>query len=123
MKTELKYDKDINLLYQTLHGACSVHELAQVFNEMEIYNLKPGLKILADITDADLLKANFDSVSILEKRLDTFLDEFLPIRKAILVESVLEFSIARMYEMLSERDGFDVQVFREKDKALQWLNE
>ena len=123
MKTELKYDKETNILYQALHGSCSVHNLAEVFDEIESYNPEPGLKILADITDAELIDTNYDSVSFLEQKLDRFLNKFLPIRKAIIVESKLEFGIARMYEMLSERDGFDVQVFYDKNKALHWLNE
>ena len=121
MNTELHYDSSMNLMTQTLHGLCSIHNLAEVFDVMEKYGLKPGLKILADITDADLIDTNYDSVLFLENRLDEFLDKYLPIRKAIIVESELEFGIARMYEMLAEKDGFDVQVFRDKSEAMNWL--
>ncbi|MDY6857561.1 MAG: hypothetical protein SWO11_23230 [Thermodesulfobacteriota bacterium] len=121
MNTEIHYDKNMNLINQKLHGLCSIHNLAEVFDDMEKYELKPGLKILADITDADLKDTNYDSVSFLEKKLDEFLDKYLPIRKAIIVESDLEFGIARMYEMLAEKDGFDVRVFYNKSEAMDWL--
>ena len=122
MNTELHYDKSTNLMSQTLHGLCSINNLAEVFDEMEKYGVSPGLKILSDITDADLKDANYNSVSFLEEKLDKFLDKYLPIRKAIIVKSDLEFGIARMYEMLAEKDGLDVMVLRDKAEAMKWLN-
>ena len=121
MNTELHYENSTNLMHQKLHGLCSIKNLAEVFDEMGKYELKPGLKILTDITDADLKDANYNSVSYLENKLDVFLAKYLPIRKAIIVESKLEFGIARMYEMLAEKDGFDVMVFRDKTEAMKWL--
>ena len=122
MDTDLNYDKDSNIIYQKLHGSCSILKLAHLFDEMKQFQITPGLKIFTDITDADLKDANYNSISTLEKKLDEFLDKYLPIRKAIFVDSNLEFGIARMYEMLSEKEGFDVRVFRSKTKALEWLN-
>ena len=110
------------MLQQVLHGTCSLQNLAEVFDQMESYALKPGLNILVDITDADLLDTNYDYVASLEKRFEGFLERFMPIRQAIVAESDLEVGIAHMYEMLSEKDGFDVQVFRNRDDALTWLS-
>ena len=121
MKVELEYNNDLNLMHQTLHGACNINELANLFDKMEEFHPRSGLKILADITDANLEEANYDSVSTLEQRLDTFLDKYMPINKAIIVESKLEFGIARMYEMLAEKVGFDVEVFRSAPEAMKWL--
>ena len=122
MKVELEYNNDLNLMQQTLHGACNINELADLFDEMEEFQPRNGLKILADITDANLDEANYDSVSILEQRLDTFLDKYMAINKAIIAESNLEFGIARMYEMLAEKAGFNVEVFRSAPEAIQWLS-
>ncbi|WP_161947661.1 hypothetical protein [Malonomonas rubra] len=106
---------------QILHGACSIPDLASIFKEMRKFNIKPDLRIYTDITDADLKGANYNSVSLLEKHLDEFIDHYLPVRKAIVVESLLEFGIARMYQTLAEKDGFEVQVFKCSDEAYRWL--
>jgi len=123
MKTELHYDTSSNTIYQKLRGLCSIQNLAEVFNEMEEYDLSPNLNILTDISDADLKDTNYNSVSYLEKNLDKFLDNYLPVHNAIIAESDLEFGIARMYEMLAEKDGFNVKVFRNKSDAEQWLKQ
>ena len=122
MNTELQYDKNKNLMTLKLHGPCNIHNLAEVFDEMEKHELRPGLKIFTDITDADLKDTHFDSVSLLENKLEKFLDLYLPVRKAIVAESNLEFGIARMYEMLAEKNGFDVNIFRDKSEAMKWLD-
>ena len=122
MKVDLRLDENNNLIYQTIHGSCSLESLEKVFDEMERLNIKPGLKIFSDITDANLSAANYNSISLLERRLDGFIDCYLPVRKAIYVETLLEFGIARMYQMLAEKDGFDVHVFKEKELAFEWLN-
>ena len=121
MKTELQYDKTNNLMHQKLHGHCSMQNLAEVFDEMKQLEPTPGLKIITDITDANLKDTDYKSLYFLEKKLDEFLDTYLPIRKAIIVESDLEFGIARTYEMLAEKEGFDVRVFRDRSEALEWL--
>ena len=123
MTTQLDYDAEDNLMLQSLHGLCSISNLAEVFDKMDEFPVRPGLKILTDICDADLKEANYDSVSFLEKKLDEFLDKYLPVKKAIVAESDLEFGIARMYGLMSEKDGFEVNVFRKKSEALEWLKE
>ena len=121
MNTVLNYDKELNLMHQSLHGECSIRNLAEVFDEMEKFEVKPGLRILADITDANLQEANYGAVSFLEQKMDGFLDQYLPVRKAIVVESVLEFGIARMYELLAQKEGFEIKVFRDLAQARKWL--
>ena len=95
--------------------------LAEVFDEMEKHELRPGLKILTDITDANLKDTHFNTVSLLKSKLEKFLDLYLPVRKTIVAESNLELGTARMYEILAKK-SFDVNIFRDKSEAMEWLN-
>jgi hypothetical protein len=40
---------------------------------------------------------------------------------AIVVKRELDFGLARMFQVFSDRDGIDYQVFRSFDEALSWL--
>jgi len=42
-------------------------------------------------------------------------------RVAIVVKRELDFGLARMFQVFSERAGIDYQVFRSFDEALSWL--
>lgn len=123
MKVDIEYDKNLNIMHQKLYGSCAIKDLANIFADMTNLNPKPGLKIFLDITNANLKEASYNSISKLENELDGFIDRYLPVKKAIFVDSLLGFGIARMYEMLAEKDGFDVHVFKDREKALQWLSE
>ena len=52
---------------------------------------------------------------------DLFVNAYLPVKQAIMVNSRLNFGIARMYETLAEKDGHEVHVFDDQDKAEAWL--
>ena len=121
MDTQIDYSPEENLIRQSLQGACSIANLSRVMESMQKYPISPGLRILTDITNADLEDTDYSSLYQLESRLDILLDKYMPIYKAIVVNSDLEFGIARMYQMLAEKEGFEVRVFRDTTKAEAWL--
>jgi hypothetical protein len=46
-----------------------------------------------------------------------------PYRSALVVDQEAHFGLSRMFEMLSERPGTKRRVFRDYDKAWEWLTE
>lgn len=123
MKVELKYDDSENLMTITFHGRCSFKDNADMFDRMGEFPVRAGLKMLTDIRDANLDEDNYNSISQVEIACDVFMEKCLPVRKALIVKSNLEFGFARMYEMLAERDGLDVAIFKTEEEAIKWLKE
>lgn len=123
MDTRLDLDDHANLVRIVLSGRCSFRDFGRLFVRLLKLKARPGLRILTDIRDADLVEGSFRGVSSVESTADQFIDAYLPVRQAIVVNSVLNFGIARMYEGLAEKDGYDVHVFKNVQLAETWLLE
>lgn len=46
-----------------------------------------------------------------------------PIRSAIYAPSDVQFGLSRMYQMLSSKPEIEVEIFRDRDEAMAWLQE
>ena len=72
----------------------------------------------------DLRDAQFDLASTEVRDLAEFVKTLVSggvLRTAFVVSSDLEFGLLRMFEMLREAEGVQTAVFRDKERALEWL--
>lgn len=104
-----------------LSDVVSVHDLEEIAARFdEIDRGTPGLPRFADATGITGAHIAFDEVvQLTQDRRNRSLAR--DVRTAILVASDLAFGISRMYQALLDHPQVEMEVFRDRRRALAWL--
>ncbi len=112
-------DKDLTIL--TVCGELTAGQLIGALEEF--YKSDFTSRLMWDFSETDLTAAkreNIEEVIAVAKK-------YAPLRKegrtALVAPRVVDYGIARMYEMISENKGHPVShaVFKDRDEAMNWL--
>jgi len=120
MPIKIQYDFAQNVLFSKATGAISLQDIMGYYSEIKQINLKSGYCVLADYTEAEIDLHYNDIATIAEKRRRSLLNP-AKLKIAIIARSDVVFGMARMYQIMIDEKQFYVNVFREREEALQWL--
>jgi hypothetical protein len=117
MPADYRIDRSERVIYSRAWGVLTDQELAA--NRAALYadpDFEPDLAQLYDFTD--VTEVQITSPALRELASTT---RFSPdARRAVVVSTDVAFGMARMYSIVSGREGF-IQVFRDRASAVQWL--
>jgi hypothetical protein len=120
MPITFHYDDQANILYEKGTGSLTLKDFMEYREKLKSANLKKHFRSLADYSEANL---NF-STGHMQQYAESFrgvAQKYGNVKIAICVRKNLEFGLARMYANITEENGYDVEVFRDYEKARKWL--
>jgi len=120
MPISVDYDKNINIIYTKAEGVIQLNNIIDYFTSIASLDLKKGYSVFADYSDA-ILKLSNDDIYEMAKRRKSIKDTHEKVNIAVFCKKDLVFGIGRMYEMLLEKDKYNVMIFRNQEDALKWL--
>ena len=124
MPISFRYDSDRDLILSTFSGFVSQQDLLGFIDSVhanEHFRTTANELIVTENTtgtdmDADLL--------LLITQRSQELSQKIPDKKIALVPtSELDFGFARMYKTMAEKTLWQIEIFRDRDEALVWLQE
>jgi hypothetical protein len=120
MPISIHYDSEQNVLFSKGTGVISLKDIMGYYSKIERLDLKPGYSVLADYTEASPDLIYDDVVKMVKRRLSISLKSGM-LKVAIIAKSDVAFGMARMYQAMIEQEHLEVNVFRNRGEALQWL--
>jgi len=123
MGIDLRIDSDAGILYTTLRGAVTVNEIVDAFNRLfKSPDFRPGLSGLADTRESQFSSSQSDVRRLADLMIENR-DRIGPSRTAIVVDSDIDYGMARMYEVFAEQSMTETRVFKDIDQAMIWLKD
>ncbi|MBW1844511.1 MAG: STAS/SEC14 domain-containing protein [Deltaproteobacteria bacterium] len=121
MTIHYRIDASSNRIMTRVLGEVTIDEALQHFDELSVDpSYEPGMDALLDLTDCETL-LDVDKIRTAAARATADLSTLRFGRMAIVVASEALFGMLRMFHTLSESAFSEVQIFRDRDEALQWL--
>lgn len=120
MPISIHYDPGQNVLFSEGTGVISLKDAMAYYSKIERLDLKPGYSVLADYTEASPDIIYDDVVKMVKRRRSISLKSGM-LKIAIIAKSNVVFGMARMYQAMIEQERLEVNVFRDRGEALQWL--
>jgi hypothetical protein len=121
MSVHYTYNKEKDILYGTIGDNVTIDELKIILTEISSSKeFPPDVKALWDIRKLDFSKINadFGKQLILARKKNTSRGNT---KIAILADQDLAYGMSRMYESMSEGMPQTIMVFKELEKAEDWL--
>jgi hypothetical protein len=121
VKTEVNDLNDLTI--HSIHGKVTAKELSEKIESF--YAVNPTRLALWDFSEADLKEITAEDIRTLAE----FTQRFLPLRgqgkTALVFSTDFTFGLGRMYDITQNLGKSDVvhRSFRNKNEALEWLNE
>ena len=123
MPIDLRIDRDAGILYTTIRGEVTVDEIVDAFNKLfQSPDFRPGLSGLADLRESRIT-SSLSNVRRLAELMIENRDRIGPSRTAIVVDSDIDYGMARMFEVFAEQSMAETQVFKDIDQAMIWLKD
>jgi len=120
MPIAIHYDPEQNVLFTDVTGSVSLDEIMAYYSEVERMGLNPQYSVLADYTKADI-ELNYNDISLMASRRCSVSREAESMKIAVVAPIDNVFGTARMYEGVLSDERFEINVFRDRAEALQWL--
>ena len=120
MPISIHYDPEQNILYTDATGAISIDDIMSYYSEIEHMNLNPQYSVLADYSEASI-ELSYDDVKRMTSRRRKVSQGSDSVKIAVVAKSDVVFGVARMYEAMINDERFKVNAFRDREKAVQWL--
>ncbi|MFV1977936.1 MAG: STAS/SEC14 domain-containing protein [Myxococcota bacterium] len=123
MTVQYQIDRSTRRITTWAFGEVTIDEVFEHFDELSAdpsYELESD--VLLDLVDCETL-LGIEQIRSAAGRMTANLSSFRFGRLAIVVESDALFGMLRMFHALSEAAFSDAQIFRDRDQALQWLDE
>ena len=101
------------------HGPLTLEEIKECIATMWRLHEGPAIRILWDLREA---KFNLSASEVRDSA--EFAKEHSPygeLRMAFVVAKDLEFGLLRMWEAFRDTESAQISVFRDKERALEWL--
>lgn len=119
MSTKFKFDIENRILFVKRFGSIKPGELADEMQEITSHSEFNGIdRLLSDLTEGDMTAISTEE---LERHAEFCRIKFKNLSAvALLAPEDLAFGFSRMFEVLSSLEN--VEVFRRKEDALDWLD-
>ena len=117
----IEIDESTGVWIVTVHGELMIGDFGQFLSDMrKVPEHRKCINALWDLRRVDQFPST-NEIHLLSNRVRS--DAMRPHRLAIVVERDDHFGLSRMFEMLSEQPGIEQRVFRDYDRAQQWLTQ
>jgi len=119
MAITLDFDSVEGVVVGVAHGPLALEDIKECAATMWRLHEGPANRILLDLRDA---KFNLNASEV--RGSAEFAREHSPyeiLRIAFVVTKDLEFGLLKMWEALRDTEGVKISVFRDKERALEWL--
>lgn len=120
MPISFYYDPEQNVMFTDATGSVSLDDIMTYYAEVERMGINPQHSVLADFTKADT-NLSYDDVGRMASRRQDLSREAGSMKIAVVANADLVFGIARMYGAMLSDKCFEVNTFRDRAQALQWL--
>jgi hypothetical protein len=122
MPISYQIDEARRLVLTTASGVLTDDDILQLKARLvEGPRWKPGMKELSDVRSIERLEVSTDGVQQMMLRDERDATTLGSYRLAIVVAHQVVYSMARMYQMLTEHAVPNVRVFRDMEEAKGWL--
>jgi len=123
MTIQYQIDRSTRRITTRVFGEVTIDEVLEHLDEfLEDPSYEPGLDALLDLVDCETL-LEIEQIRSAAGRVTADLSSLRLGRLAIVVVTDALFGMLRMFHTLSEAAFSDAQIFRDRDQALQWLDE
>ena len=123
MPVQYQIDLSIRRITTRAFAEVTIEEVLEHFDELSADpSYEPELDVLLDLVDCETLP-EIDQIRTAAGRVTADLSSLRFGRLAIVVVSDALFGMLRMFHTLSEAAFSDAQIFKDRDLALQWLDE
>lgn len=120
MQISIHYEPEQNVLYSKATGAASIEDIMGYYSKIEHMNFKPGYSVLVDCSEVSS-GISFDDIVLIVERRSELHREIGPEKIAIVAKKDVVFGLARVFGSMIEQKNIEANVFRDEEKALQWL--
>ncbi len=122
MPFKSKIDVQANLITHFADGPLVLEELLSTFDSVHSDPLfRPAMNVLWDFTSASITGGSTDEIQALAAAIGRRLDHGGFYKVAIAAPQDLAFGLARMYEAYAGQLPIELNVFRSRGEALDWL--
>ena len=121
MPTTFDFESIDGIVIGIAHGPLTLDEIKESAAAMWRAVGAPGVRILWDLRDARFNLAETEVHDLAEFVKGLVLVQ--AVRTAFVASGDLEFGLIRMFETRREVEGVRTSVFRDKERAVEWLNE
>ena len=77
---------------------------------------------LTDLSEADLSNLSNDAIRMLADFFSSLCNNNTAMKTAIYATQDLSFGLSRVYEALIYGNAQDIEIFKDREKAIQWLS-
>ena len=118
---ETKIDEEKDLTIHTVSGQLTVQDVRDALDRY--YSGSVTMLILWDLTKVDLSSWATNQIVFLAKKVKEYSHLRIGGKTAVVIAKDLNFGIMRMYEAYAESEeiDFETRVFRDMEKAKEWL--
>ncbi len=122
MSVRYVIDRERAVIFQKATGRVTDAELRLLLEDQRRHpDYDPRLDVIADFRDADMTGVASETMYELVDLLRPDLPNFTGARWAIIVESDLNYGLARIFTNLAGLFPAKIEVFRSLDDAISWL--
>jgi hypothetical protein len=84
----------------------------------------PGTNELVDLSEADLSSFTSREIDALADKIQQFYKDYnvKSVKVAIYAPETLKYGLSRIYDAFSYGSPEEIQIFKERQKAVQWLS-
>ena len=118
-----RVETSLGIVVTTWKGKVSNADLISAYTKLfEDPAFQPGFHELLDVSEADMVEVSGEGL----RKLELFIESQTPdsvgeFKTAVVAPEDLSFGLARMYGFYSDDSSEAVRVFRDSEKALDWL--
>ena len=116
-------NEDLNVVISNLEGKITDSELLHSYKNLyENPSWKPGFSEIVDMRKADMSNVSPTGLKKLSDLVTSYtINAKIQFKTAIIAPDDLPFGLGRLYEAYSDESPESTSVFREIDKAFEWL--
>lgn len=120
LASDYKIYPEQDLIINTYSGIFTIDDIVSLRQRIgEDPQYRPDLNVIEDVSRVEEVDADFSRLAgvsggiIIEKG----------VKRCFVVDTDLQFGMARTYQMLSENSGHLFQIFRDYDQAYTWITQ
>ncbi len=122
MPIEYSINEDLGVVFTNASEVLTEDELLEHKRKLiSDPNFKPGFVELSDVRSISDLAISASAIETFVAQDESDAELLKDFKLAIVVSGALEFGMGAMYEMMSRENNMNVRIFRDLDRAKEWL--
>ena len=123
MRHSYKIEPQENLVLNTIIGGFTFHEYRNLMESiMNDENFKPSMNMFWDFSEGTLGEFSIEEIDGIRFYIEDNIERRgTNYRVAFFVKDTLDYGLSRMYQMVSDELPVHLEVFYDKQEALDWI--